>query len=297
MVSAITTMFVKAACEGWLCVQAGDGAAEVAVSADEPVVAASVIKVLVALEAESAFVDGRLDPIRPILLRARDRTPGPVGFSLFDDDVTISARDLVSAMLTISDNVATDALLGLVGIEACNRLATRLGLTGTVVVSDLATMIGSIARDAGFRDWRGMTQWSAGSPSEQSLVDRRIRDSAALNATAANHTTARDMCSLLRSIWTDRGGPPSACHRVRSHMDRQLTRNRLAAGFPPPMRVAAKSGGLLGVIRNEIGVITQPDGKQFFAAVFTRAHRTATDTAVNAVIGDTAAIAVNALSR
>jgi beta-lactamase class A len=43
--------------------------------------------------------------------------PGPAGVSLFEDDVTMSARDLVSAMLTISDNVATDALTDLIGLE------------------------------------------------------------------------------------------------------------------------------------------------------------------------------------
>jgi beta-lactamase class A len=35
----------------------------------------------------------------------------------------------------------------------------------------------------------------------------------------------------------------------------QLTKHRLAAGFPPPARVHAKSGSLVGVVRNEIGVI------------------------------------------
>jgi beta-lactamase class A len=36
------------------------------------------------------------------------RTPGPVGISLMRDDVAMSVRDFVVAMLTISDNVAID---------------------------------------------------------------------------------------------------------------------------------------------------------------------------------------------
>lgn len=53
-------------------------------------------------------------------------------------------------MLTISDNVCTDALLDLVGLESVNATAARLGLGGTVVGSNLRELIDSLARDTGF---------------------------------------------------------------------------------------------------------------------------------------------------
>ncbi|SCE21416.1 beta-lactamase class A [Streptomyces sp. DvalAA-43] len=46
-----------------------------------------------------------------VTMRAADRTPDPVGISLFEDDAVLSWRDMVMLMLTISDNHATDALL------------------------------------------------------------------------------------------------------------------------------------------------------------------------------------------
>jgi beta-lactamase class A len=118
MNARIETLFEQAGCAGQLCVQSLDGAQELAVNADQPAVAASVFKVPVALEAETQFADGRLDPRERVILAAASRTPGEVGFSLFRDDVEASLRDLVVAMLTISDNDATDALLHRVGIEA-----------------------------------------------------------------------------------------------------------------------------------------------------------------------------------
>lgn len=297
----IAQTFAEASCTGWLCVAADEPAGEVSVSADEPVVAASVFKVLVALAVESAFIDGRLDPTRSVHLTAEGRTPGPTGLSLFEDEATASTRDLVSAMLTISDNVATDALLDLVGIDTCNRLAVHLGVSDTVIVSNLSDMTASIARDAGFEDWNAMTAWqTADAPAvERADIEERIRASSALDPATATRTTARDMCTLLRLIWTDRGGPPVACRRVRNHMGHQLTRNRLAAGFPPPWQVAAKSGGLLGIVRNEVGVIErqQPAPNRFYAAVFTRAEATTTEARVNAAIGTTAAAAVRSLTR
>jgi len=79
-------------------------------------------------------------------------------------------------------------------------------------------------------------------------------------------------------------------------MARQLTRHRLASAFPPPARVAAKSGGLLGVVRNKIGVIDQPDGQRFYAAVFTRSDSEGGETRVNAAIGAAAVSAVHTLT-
>jgi beta-lactamase class A len=77
------------------------------------------------------------------------------------------------------------------------------------------------------------------------------------------------MAHLLRLIWTDEAGPPEACARVRELMGRQLSRHRLSSGFAPGVRVAAKSGGLMGVVRNEVGAVTFADGERYFVAVFT----------------------------
>lgn len=206
MTAAIEEMFAAASCRGSLLVQSAGTGAEVALAAEEPAVAASVIKVLIALAAGSAFAEGRLDPAQPIHLPARGRTPGPVGMSLYSDDVTVSGRDLVSAMMTISDNVAADALLDLVGLDTCNQLAADLGLTDTLIVSNLAAMIEQVATEAGFADWAAMSAWAPAqhTPAERADVDRRIRQSAALDPARATRTTARDMCRLLDLIWTDR---------------------------------------------------------------------------------------------
>jgi beta-lactamase class A len=51
-------------------------------------------------------------------------------------------------------------------------------------------------------------------------------------------------------------------------MGQQLTRHRIVSGFRLPVRVAAPSGSLVGLVRNEIGVISCADGRRY-AAVFT----------------------------
>jgi beta-lactamase class A len=295
----IEELFRIAGCTGQLCVQSLDGTQEVAVDADRSAVSASVYKVSVALEAETQFADGRLDPRERVTLSAATRTPGPIGFSLFDDDVEASLRDMVVAMLTISDNDATDALLRRIGIDAVNTSSVRLGLADTVVTDYLYKIVNSIAHEAGFEDWRSMWERAAKplSKVEEDELVRRMTAASALVPSLTTRTTPRDMATLLRLIWSDEAGPPAACRRVRDLMRRQLTKHRLAAAFPAPARVAAKSGSLIGVVRNEVGVVEFPDGRGYAVAVFARALKPwQNDAAVNAVIGTAAAAAVGQLS-
>lgn len=85
--------------------------------ADELVTPASVMKIQVALAVENAILDGVIDGRARRVLGSEGRTPGPVGLSLMQDEVSMSVRDLVAAMLTVSDNVATDELIATVGLD------------------------------------------------------------------------------------------------------------------------------------------------------------------------------------
>ncbi len=290
----IEDIFATAGCEGALHAQCLHGDGEFGVRADQPVVLASVMKVLVALEAETRMADGRWDPAERVTLRASGRTRGPAGFSLFDDDVELSLRDLTWPTLTISDNDTTDELMRRSGLDALNATARRLGLTHTVIAADVATTIDSIGRELGFGDWAGAAAWaSAGPPAEESRrVDAALPGCAALDPARANRSTPRETTRLLRLLWSDAAGPAAACARVRAAMGRQLTRDRIAAGFRPPVSVAAKSGGLVGVVRNEIGVVSCPGGERYAVSVFTRTAPGAAQAAVNACLGAAAARAV-----
>ena len=106
----------------------GDG---LGFNADGLMAPASVMKVQIALAVESAIASGRVDGTASRVLARNARTPGPTGISLMSDDVTMSVHDLVAAMLTISDNVATDALIEVIGLDEINRCTRSLGLETT----------------------------------------------------------------------------------------------------------------------------------------------------------------------
>jgi beta-lactamase class A len=266
---------------------------------DELVSPASVMKVQVALSIENLIASGVLDGSAPVHVPEGRRTPGPVGMSLFHDEVSISLRDLVVMMLTISDNVATDALIGLAGLDAINQSTLELGLSNTEINSGIGQMLDSIAFEIGFKNYEELSEFvpTSESPRSQQEILRSIAQSAALDPSRGTHTTARDSVRLLQAIWTDRAGDPVACQRVRRMMGQQLSQARIASGFDAGEVIAAKSGGLLGVVRNEAGVVTTSDGRSFAVAIFTRLpmNNRPTPRSVDECIGRTARLLVDEL--
>lgn len=137
----------------WCAAPIGGGTA-VGHRPDLLVTPASVMKVQVALAVVAAIDSGALDGTARVRLGADVRTPGPVGMSLMTDPIEMSVRDLLVPMITISDNVATDALIRAVGLDAVNATTARLGLDETVVVDDLQSTLDQMASEAGFHNTR-----------------------------------------------------------------------------------------------------------------------------------------------
>ena len=259
---------------------------------------ASVAKIQVALAVEDAIVASVLDGREQRVLPAQSRTAGPTGISLLRDEVRMSVRDLVTQMLSISDNVATDELIALVGVERVNQLTAGLGMSGTRITGDLRSLLDGMAREAGFGDYPAMaTHDPAAKPPSLAQLRLMLHGSAALDPARGWATTAADTVTLLQAIWSGTGAAPAACAAVREAMATQVTRHRIAAGFGPEVSVAAKSGGLMGLVRNEAAVVSFPDQRQYAVAVFTRSTpETTTDPArIDAGIGGVARVLIDAL--
>ncbi|MEU3246511.1 MULTISPECIES: serine hydrolase [unclassified Streptomyces] len=266
----------------------GRGVREVAVGADQPVVLASVFKVLLVLEFARQVAAGQLDPRERVRVTAADRLGG-WGTAGCADDVELSLRDLAFFAMSVSDNAAADLLLDRVGLDTVRLLAEELGLGRTRVVGGPRDVLESMLADVGARDER---EFAVRYPA---LPEDRKRRMAVLDPLRTNAGTARETTRLLRLIWRDEAALPEACAQVRDLMSRQVFRHRLASGFPGDTVIAAKTGTLPG-LHMEAGVVRYPDGRCYAVSVFARTRRLAvTGPEVDAAIGRAARIAVEFL--
>jgi beta-lactamase class A len=292
-------LFDAAGCTGALHVSRLSNGAEVALRADEVWLAASVIKVAIGFELYAHAAEGNLDPTRMITLGPEQRTPGPTGISVAQDPVTMSLRDLCGAMLAVSDNAATDAVLDAVGLPAVNDRLAALGCTSTVLVESIGASIDAMAVDLGFDDYATLLRAQAGelgAEAQKASTDQaRISAARVLDPARATRTTARDMTRFLAAVWEDRAAPPAACADLRRAMAAQVSR-RLAPAVPDGGGLAAKTGSLFGRVRNEVGVITAPGGERYAVAVLTRPHEPFVGTAtIDDVMAEAVRIAITSL--
>ncbi|MFF0073222.1 serine hydrolase [Streptomyces sp. NPDC005494] len=264
------------------------GGGEIAIGADEPVVIASVFKILLVLEFARQAAADQLDPRERVRVTGADRLGG-WGTAGCADDVEISLRDLAFFALTLSDNSAADLLLARIGLDTVRLLARELGLDRTRIVGGPRDVLESMFAEVNARD---EAEFALRYTELREDCKRRL---SALDPLRTNASTPREITRLLRLVWRDEAGPPAACSQVRELMARQIFRHRLVSGFPEEATVAAKTGTLPG-LHMEAGVIGYPDGGLYAVSVFARSwDLTASRTEVDAAIGATARTAVDFL--
>ncbi|WP_436762161.1 serine hydrolase [Streptosporangium sp. V21-05] len=284
----IAGIFTAAGVEGNLHALDVTGGREISVRADEQVVIASILKVLLVLEFARQAAAGQLDPAERVLVTARDRLGG-WGTAGCADDLEMSLRDLAHFAMQVSDNTAADLLMRRVGLDTVRMLAAELGLTRTRVIGGPRQVLESMLADVGARDDAEFARIFPTLPPE------RVRALRVLDPDHTTSGTARDMTRMLGLIWRDEAGPPEACAAVRDYMTRQIFWTRIASGFPPGTRVAAKTGTLPG-LHMEAGVVEYPSGESYAVAVFARTRQLPTRRVdVDLAIGQAARTAVDAL--
>jgi len=265
-----------------------DGDADVDVDADDAVAMASVYK-LPLLVAFCRLVDaGELDPRWQVTVGPEHRTSGSTGLSIRLDPVTMSLRDLAASMMSVSDNAAADALLGVVGFDAVAAAMTELGLTSTHVTRSVADTFAQLGRETGTGDLAAAMAALADN-------DRPISPTA-YDPVLASATTARDMTTLLTALWTDTAASPAQCRFARTLLGHRVAKQRLAAGFPHDEVRTYGRTGTLGALRHEVGVVEFPGEIPVAVAVLTHAARA--DSVLpraEAVIGQVANTAVSAI--
>ena len=224
--------------------------AELFLNADESFHAASTMKVPVLIEAFRQIDAGRLRLDQGILLVNQFGSivdGSPYSLDPADDsDSTlylrlghrVSIRELVDRMITRSSNLATNAVIAVIGAERANATAHALG-------------------------------------ARRMNVLRGVEDTKAFEAGRNNTTSARDLAALLAALERGDAASPASTDSMRSILLRQEFNDRIPAGLPPGTRVAHKTGEITAVAHD--AAIVYPSGRRapYVLVILTRGIRDA----------------------
>jgi beta-lactamase class A len=192
----------------------------------------SVFKVPLAVAVLRGVQEGQLSLDRELTINAEDRAPGVAANAKKWAHVprTVRVRQLLEYSLVDSDNTSSDKLLGLVGgPEQLTERIRALGFEGIAVRAPTKAMgpQGELPNDA--------------------LPEALARLLAAVERGEVLEAPERALLSDLM-------GRASTGER------------RIRAGLPPGTPVLDKTGtGAKGIVTNDVGVVTLPDGKGHLA--------------------------------
>lgn len=199
--------------------------------ADEVMPTASTIKIAVLAELYRQDAAGGARLTDSYLVDSADVVPGSDLLAGLTPGVTrLTNRDLATLMVGVSDNGATNVLIGRIGMERVNALLDSLGLHAT-------------------------------------RLRRRMLDLAAARAGRENTASARELVALLEALWGTRvlsGARRDDFFRVLSTpKERYLPRL-----LPEEARLASKPGWLEGV-RVDAGIGFAPNRPFAIAVMIT----------------------------
>lgn len=203
----------------------------VSVNAGAVVPAASLIKLLIAVEIFRQAEEGALSLDDRMVMRESDRVDGGPLFAR-DAGTPFTVRELVEAMLVVSDNTATNMLIDRVGMARVNACGASLGL-------------------------------------ERTALQRKMMDFASLERGVDNVTCASDMVHLLDRIVRGTAMAPERCREMLAILKRQHWRTRIPKLLPPGVEVANKTGELPGGVGCEAAVVWHP-ARPYILCIFSR---------------------------
>lgn len=183
---------------------------------------ASMIKVPIMYEIMRQAAVGTVDLDQSLVVTSDVRVGGAGILQELRPDITMTVRELVTLMIVLSDNTATNLLIDLLGMDAINKAMADLGLQST-------------------------------------LLRRQMMDFDAALAGRENQTSAADLALLFEVIYNNLGVPLEYGSLMLDILKRQQVRDKLPFYLPEETVLANKTGTLLGV-EHDGGILFLPNG-------------------------------------
>jgi len=242
-----------------------ESGAEININADDSFPMASVLKIPVLCEAfhqmaVGAFtLDDRWELTYPL------KNIGSGILTYLQDGLQPTVRDLLTLMIIISDNTATDMLMRRLGVAQIDAYMKTLGVGNIHMAFDIRgifdDMFGHERADPNryFGDWTQKRE----APSPK-------RDGHAYSGGSDNNAaTPRDMTRLCAMIYRGEVVSRTACDGMLHILLQQTLNQRLPRFLPYGVPFAHKTGTLSG-IRNDAGILYAGENNHIAITVFSR---------------------------
>jgi len=213
---------------------------------------ASVFKVPVLVEFYRQAERGALSLDQQVVLTERDKVPGSGVLKELSEGLSVSLRDLLSLMMMVSDNTATDLIAGRVGFDNVNKTLDELGLQKTRVQKYCREILFDLVgvNDTPLED---MTIDLFGELSEDGEYD----GSWSLGVEDNDVTTPNEMTRLLELIVNGEAAGRESCDEILAIMGKcQTGQYRIPKYLPKKEVVLQRKTGSLPGIRNDVAVVT-----------------------------------------
>jgi beta-lactamase class A len=211
------------------------------------------VKIPVLVEAFRQLAEGQFKLTDRWPLDPQRKALGSGILTQFDDGLEPTVKDLLTLMIIVSDNTATDIVMERLGIETITRTMRELGLAHTHVARSLHDIFADMLPSPDpNQDPYALARWEA----EHGV--RRDGFSYSLGPDN-NVSTPRDMTRLVEMIVKAECLDQQSCKAVLDILFKQQLNDRLPRFLPPGTRIAHKTGTFSGV-RNDCGIIYIPDG-------------------------------------
>ena len=220
---------------------------EIAIDADRQMETMSTIKIPLMVEVFEQIKAGKFKLSDKYTFVQADSQPGTGTIQRLDPGAVMTVKDLITMMIIVSDNTATEVLYRMAGgPDAVNRRMTSLGLTKT----------------------RAMTI-----PSQWFAALRSAASSEAFYREGQHPfglTTAREMGRLLEMMERGTLVDKASSDLMLQIMRGQLYRTRIPR-YVTGYRIPHKTGDFLPFVGDDVGVL-EADGRTIVISVYTGNH-------------------------
>jgi beta-lactamase class A len=256
--------------------------AAVTTNPDRLYLMASVFKILILLEALAQVDEGHCRLDERIELRADDQLPYSMALGDLEPGLRPTLRDLLTVMISVSDNTATDMVLRRIGIERVARRLSRWDMESTSLRRNVGDMLdlasswddGSVSMVKAYRHAlvRGpiVDPFSgAVDPGFFAITERGDNPNAvsAQRSRENNVTSPRDIASLLERLATGELLSKGSTGVALSILLAQKLKARLPRYLPPQVPLGHKNGTFY-FSRNDVGILYLQGEERIVLATF-----------------------------